>query len=134
MAKACRIYIFGNGNMKLNPIHGEDLARVWVDKILAGIKEETVGGIDILTQNELAELALKAWNRPLTISHLPDWIRRFIIWMLRNFTSSRTYGPIEFFLTAMAEDNVANQYGSKRLEHFFKLEVNKIAKTNYNNV
>ena len=70
----------------------------------------------------------------MKISHLPDWIRRFIIWMLRNFTSSRTYGPIEFFLTAMAEDNVANQYGSKRLEHFFKLEVNKIAKTNYNNV
>jgi len=134
MAKAGRIYLFGNGNMKLNPIHGEDLARVCVDKILAGIKEETVGGIDILTQNELAELALKAWNRPLTICHLPDWIRRFIIWMLRNFTSSRTYGPIEFFLTAMAEDNVANQYGSKRLEHFFKLEVNKIVKTNYNNV
>ena len=40
--------------MKLNPIHGEDLAKVYVDKILAEIKEETVGGIDILTQNELA--------------------------------------------------------------------------------
>ena len=54
MAKADRIYLFGNGNMKLNPIHGEDLAKVCVDKILAEIKEETVGGIDILTQNELA--------------------------------------------------------------------------------
>ena len=59
--------------MKLNPIHGEDLAKVYVDKILAEIKEETVE-IDILTQNELAELALKAWNRPLTICHLPDWL------------------------------------------------------------
>ena len=119
MVKAGRIYLFGNEKMKLNPIHGEDLAKVCVDKILARIKEVTLGGIDTLTQNELAELALKAWNRPLTISHLQDWIRRFIIWILRNFTSSRTYGPIEFFLTAMAEDNAENQYDLKRLEHFF---------------
>ena len=54
MVKAGRIYLFGNEKMKLNPIHGEDLAKVCIDKILAGIKEETVGGIDILTQNELA--------------------------------------------------------------------------------
>lgn len=123
MAKAGRVYLFGDGNFKLNPIHGEDLAKVCVDKVEEGIKEETVGGIDILSQNELAELALKAWGKPIKISHLPDWTRRFTIWLLRTFTSSKTYGPIEFFLTAMAGDNMANQYGSRRLKDFFKLEV-----------
>ena len=130
MAKAGRVYLFGNGEMKFNPIHGEDLAKVCVDKMLAGIREETVGGIDILTQNELAELALNAWNKPVIISHLPDWTRQFTIWILRTFTSSKTYGPIEFFLTVMAQHNIGNQYGSKRLECFFKLEVNKVMKTN----
>lgn len=126
MAKAGRVYLFGDGNMKLNPVHGEDLAKVCVDKMISGVEEETVGGIDILTQNELAELALKAWQKPVKISHLPDWTRRFVIWLLRTFTSSKTYGPIEFFLTAMAFDNIANQYGTNRLEDFFKSEAEKM--------
>jgi uncharacterized protein YbjT (DUF2867 family) len=128
MAKGGRVYLFGHGNFKLNPIDGEDLAKVCVDNMSKGVQEESVGGIEIFTQNELAELALKAWKKPIKIIHLPDWARRFTIWVLRTFTSSKTYGPIEFFLTAMAENNIANQYGSKRLEYFFTLEVNKMKK------
>ncbi len=126
MAKNGRVYLFGAGVLKLNPIHGEDLAKVCVDKMVEGVKEETVGGPDILTQNELAELALNAWNKPIKISHLPDWTRRLTIWLLRTFTSSKTYGPFEFFLTAMAFDNIANQYGTNRLENFFKFEVKRM--------
>ncbi len=48
MAKSGRVYLFGDGNFKLNPIHGEDLAKVCVDKMEEGIKEESIGGIDIL--------------------------------------------------------------------------------------
>jgi uncharacterized protein YbjT (DUF2867 family) len=123
IAKGGRVYLFGDGKLKLNPIHGEDLAKVCVDKMIAGVNEETVGGVDIFTQKELAELALKAWEKPIKISHLPDWTRRFTIWVLRTFTSSKTYGPIEFFLTAMAYDSIASQYGTNHLEDFFKLEV-----------
>ena len=126
MAKGGRVYLFGDGKFKLNPIHGEDLAKVCVDKMVEGIKEESVGGIDIFSQNELAKCALKAWEKPIKITHLPDWTRKFTIWLLRTLTSSKTYGPIEFFLTAMAYDNVAKQYGSKRLEDFFKAEVERI--------
>lgn len=123
MAKGGRVYLFGDGKLKLNPIHGEDLAKVCVDKMLEGVNEENIGGVDIFTQNELAELALNAWEKPVKISHFPDWTRRLTIWLLRTFTSSKTYGPIEFFLTAMAYDNIANQYGTNHLEDFFKLEV-----------
>lgn len=112
----------------MNPIHGEDLAKVCVDKMLEGIKETTVGGIDIFSHNELAELALKAWGNPIKISHSPDWIRKLTIWFLRVFTTSIFYGSIEFFLTAIARDNVAPQAGSKRLEDFFTLEVEKTNK------
>jgi uncharacterized protein YbjT (DUF2867 family) len=123
MAKGGRVYLFGRGKFKLNPIHGEDLAKVCVDTMIDGVKEESVGEIDVLSQNELAEMALKAWGNPIKITHLPDWIRRFTIWLLRTFTSSKTYGPIEFFLTLMAEDNIANTYGKKRLANYFKLEI-----------
>jgi uncharacterized protein YbjT (DUF2867 family) len=126
MAKNGRVYLFGNGNFKLNPIDGEDLAKVCVDNMENEILEESVGGIDMFTQNQLAELALNAWEKPIKISYLPDWTRRLTIRFLRTFTSSKTYGPIEFFLTAMADDNIANKYGSKRLKDFFELQINSL--------
>jgi hypothetical protein len=70
-------------------------------------------------------LALNAWNKKVKITHLPDWIRKFTIFLLRTFTSSKTYGPIEFFLTAMASDNIATQSGSHKLQVFFNQEVAK---------
>jgi uncharacterized protein YbjT (DUF2867 family) len=88
--------------------------------------ELEVGGPDILTQNEIAALALKAVGRPLNILHLPDWSRRLLIWLMRTFTSSKTYGPYEFFLTIMAQDNVAPRYGVERLEYFFRKEADRL--------
>ena len=125
MAKKGKVYLFGKGDFKLNPIHGEDLAKVCVDKISSNEKEATVGGPDMLSQNELATLALNAWGKKPSIAHLPDWIRKFTIWSLRTFTSSKTYGPIEFFLTLMAFDNKAEQVGEHHLIDFFKEEVEK---------
>jgi uncharacterized protein YbjT (DUF2867 family) len=125
MAKNGRVYLFGDGQLKLNPIHGEDLAKVCVDKMEAGIKEVTVGGSEILSHKQIAELALQAWNKPVKITHLPDWIRRLTIIVFRLFTSSKTYGSIEFFLTAMATDNLADAYGYHQLDDFFKKEVNE---------
>lgn len=125
MAQKGKIYLFGDGNFRLNPIHGADLAEVCVQAIENEKEELIVGGPDILSQNELAKLALKAWSNKPKIVHLPDWIRKAIIQLLRWFTSSKTYGPIEFFLTTMAADNIAPIYGQRRLEDFFKEEVRK---------
>lgn len=128
MAKGGRVYLFGKGEHKLNPIHGADLAKVCVSKMESGIREVTVGGKDLFTQNELATLALKAWDKPIKITHLPDWTRKAIINLLRTFTSSKTYGPIEFFMTAMGNDNIADAYGTHSLKEFFNSEVKRMQK------
>lgn len=125
MAKSGRVYLFGSGQYRLNPIHGADLAEVVVNAISSTESEITVGGPDILTQNEIAALALDSWYQEVKITHLPDWTRRFIIWLMRVFTSSQTYGPVEFFMTAMAKDNVAPRYGKHRLFEFFQTEAEK---------
>lgn len=125
MAENGKVYLFGDGNFKLNPIHGADLAQVCIKMMRSGINEKSIGGPDILSQNELATLALKAWGKKPKIVHLPDWIRKLIIWSLRTFTSSKTYGPIEFFLTLMAFDNIAEPSGSHHLADFFNEEVEK---------
>ena len=128
MAKGGRVYLFGDGHFQMNPIHGEDLANVCIDAISSREKEIAAGGPDNLSQNELATLALKAWNKPIKIAHLPDWIRRFTISLMRTFTSSKTYGPIEFFLTLMADDQLAPNYGKHHLEDFFNQEAETLKK------
>lgn len=125
MAKRGRVYLFGDGQYRLNPIHGADLAEVLLDSIASKEKEITVGGPDVLTQNEIAALALDSWYKDVKITHLPDWTRKLTISLLRTFTSSKTYGPIEFFMTAMAMNNVAPRYGTHRLYYFFQKEVEK---------
>lgn len=125
MAEKGRVYLFGNGNLRFNPIHGQDLAKVCVHKMINNVKEATVGGMDILSHTELAKIAFNAWDKPIKITYLPDWLRPTIIWLSRTFTSSKTYGPIEFFLTLMAQNNIATQYGDLRLEDFFYAEVKK---------
>ena len=125
MAKGGKVYLFGDGKLKLNPIHGEDLAKVVVDTINQDAKEINIGGPDMLSQNDIAELALKAYSKPIKIIHLPDWIRKITLWTVRTFTSSKTYGPIEFFMTTMVIDMQAPQYGKLKLEDFFNEQTNK---------
>jgi len=126
MAKSGRVYLFGSGNQKFNPIHGEDLARAIVNNLDDKNKEQTIGGPDVLSLNDISKLALEALNKPVKITHFPDWLRRFSIWILRTFTSVKTYGPIEFFLTLMAEDNIAESYGNHHLKDFYIEEAKKL--------
>ncbi|PTX62095.1 uncharacterized protein YbjT (DUF2867 family) [Kordia periserrulae] len=125
MATSGRIYLFGSGNQKLNPIHGEDLAKVIINTLDDVNKEVTIGGPDILSLNDISKLAFAALNKPVKITHLPNWLRKLSIWSLRTFTSVKTYGPIEFFLTVMAEDNIAPLYGNQHLKDFYLREANK---------
>jgi uncharacterized protein YbjT (DUF2867 family) len=124
MAKKGRVYLFGNGELKANPIHGEDLAQICVDSINKNVNEIEVGGPEILTQNQIAENAFKTLNKNPKISHIPDWIRRFMLSMVRALTSPKVFGPIEFFLTVMAIEMVAPGYGNHRLSEYFN-ELNK---------
>ena len=126
MAESGRVYLFGSGHQKFNPIHGEDLAKAIVNSLYDNNKELTIGGPDILSLNDISKLALTSLNKPIKITRLPDWLRRFTIWSLRTFTSVKTYGPIEFFLTLMAEDNIAPAYGQYHLKNYFREEANKL--------
>lgn len=130
MARTGKVYLFGDGEFKLNPIHGADLAEVCVQAIARNDQEIEVGGPDILTQNEIAELALCAWNKPRRIVHLPDLFRILTIQAVRFFTSQKTYGPFEFFLTMMGIDLVATRHGSHRLQDFFNQQVQHKQQTN----
>ncbi|MDM8523496.1 SDR family oxidoreductase [Desulfococcaceae bacterium HSG8] len=119
MAQKGRIYLFGNGELKGNPIHGEDLAVVCADSVEKSYEEIEVGGPETLTQNEIAMTAFKVAGKKPKITHLPDWIRISILKIVKIFTVSKVYGPIEFFLTVMATDMLAPEYGKHTLDEYF---------------
>jgi len=124
MAINGRVYLFGNGEYRANPIHGKDLATFCVDAIEKPDREIEIGGPETLTQNEIAFIAFNVLGNKPKIFHIPDWLRTLILKMIRIFTGSKTYGPVEFFMTVMAMDMVAPQYGKHTLkDYFIKLNI-----------
>jgi uncharacterized protein YbjT (DUF2867 family) len=125
MAKKGKGYVFGSGEYKINPIHGEDLAEVCVNAVTAEEKEIKVGGPDILTHNEILTIAFDSLGKTARISKIPIWVKNLIIAMLRIFTSVKTYGPIEFFMTVLTTDLAAPTYGKHHLKDYFgKIKAN----------
>ena len=126
MAKKGRVYLFGDGELKMNPIHGEDLAAVCVDAIDKSDKEIKAGGPETLTHNEIAAVAFKSLGVTPKTTHIPNWVRVAILKMVKLLSGSKVYGPIEFFMTVMAMDMVAPEYGRHTLGEYFN-------KLNYSN-
>ena len=119
MAKRGRVYLFGNGELRANPIHGEDLATVCVDAIDKPDKEVEIGGPGTLTQNDIALIAYDILGNKPKITHIPDWVRVVFLKLVRLLTGSKVYGPVEFFMTVMAMDMLAPEYGKHTLKEYF---------------
>ncbi|MGI1663576.1 SDR family oxidoreductase [Palleronia sp. KMU-117] len=122
MARSGRVWLFGSGAQRINPIHGADLATATADAVDRGLTWLDVGGPDILSQNDIAQAAIAAIGRPAKITRLPDWLRRAALVVLPRLTPRRIHGPAEFFLSALGRDMVAAPQGTRHLDdHFAEL-------------
>lgn len=119
MDKKGSVYLFGQGEFRSNPIHGQDLAKVCVDMIYEKEKQVNVGGPETLTQKEIAEIVFKVLGKKKKVVYIPDWVRRLILGLAKFFTGSKTYGPMEFFMTVMSMDMIAPEYGKHSLEAYY---------------
>jgi uncharacterized protein YbjT (DUF2867 family) len=118
MATAGRIYLFGSGDLKLNPIHGADLAKFCLEAVDQSEQELEVGGPEVLSGKDIAELAFSAQSKPSNITYLPDWLRRLFLMVVKR-VPEKWGGPSEFFLTLMGQDAVAPCYGTHYLKEFY---------------
>ncbi len=119
-AKAGRAWVFGDGSKRLNPIHGADLAKAAADAIDRGETWFDVGGPEIFTQAELAQLAFDVLDKPTRISRVPDWVRKAAIAVLPRVTPIHVHGPAQFFLTALGQHMVGETHGTRRLKDHFR--------------
>jgi len=126
MADRGRILLFGNGKQLLNPIHGDDLARICVRALEWDSKELEIGGPDLLTQNDIARLALHACKKSGKIIYLPDWIRKLALSFVAKFSKSTKFGAAEFFFATTAMDMIAPKFGREHLNDFFLSEASQL--------
>lgn len=120
MAKQGRVWLFGDGSKRMNPIHGEDLANTAADAIEDKLEHIDVGGPDVLSHTEIAEMAFECVGKPVKISFIWDSIRRFLVAVVPWITPSYIGGPAQFFLTAMGMDMVGECHGEHHLRDHFK--------------
>ena len=120
MAQKGRVFVFGDGEKRSNPIHGEDLAKVCTAAIDSTERDIRTGGPDTYSQLDIARLAFETVGKPFSVTKIPDLFRRIALTVLRTFTPVSVFGPPEFFLTVLSMDMLAPESGDKHLKDFFQ--------------
>ncbi len=119
MAKSGRAYLIGNGEQRLNPIHGADLAKVCVDAVARNDTEIAAGGPIIYSQREIAELAFSILGKSPKITRIPIGLAKGGIGLMRLF-DKHTADLFDFFVTAGQYENVAPQFGIYALKDYYQ--------------
>lgn len=120
MARSGRVWLFAPGTRRINPIHGADLAGAIAEAAEAGTGWLDIGGPETFTHVELARLAAASVDRKVSVTLLPDWMRRAALALLPRLAPRRISGPAQFFLAAMSRDMVGTPSGTHRLGAYFE--------------
>jgi uncharacterized protein YbjT (DUF2867 family) len=120
MARSGRVYLFGDGSSRINPIHGADLAEFCVDAIDSQEQQLDVGGPEVFTYRDIAELAFDVLDRPEKIMCVPKSLVSATVGALRWLTPAKVYGPLEFMASVMTMDVIGEAYGQRRLADHFR--------------
>lgn len=119
MARNGRVWLIGSGENRVNPIHGADLAVACADAVEGDEAEIEIGGPEILTWNEAAELAFEVHSQPAKVTRIPEWLMWPLVRGVRFF--NRHQGELLAFFTTMATtDAVAPAAGTHTLEAHFR--------------
>lgn len=129
MARAGRVYLFGDGANRINPIHGADLAEVCVDALVRREQQLDVGGPDVFTYREIAELAFDVLQKPKKIMCVPQRLVAGAVAALRWVVPVRAYGPLQFLTAVMTMDVVAEPVGRRHLADHFRQRARAGART-----
>ncbi len=119
MAKKGRSWIVGDGTNRFNPVHGLDVAEVAVAAVDSSEKEHGIGGPDIYTQNEAAELAYDVLGTEPRLTHIPMGLMKVGVKVVRLLNTQ--FGDLfDFIVTAGEIDGVAPCNGKRTLRAHFE--------------
>jgi uncharacterized protein YbjT (DUF2867 family) len=120
MARSGRVYLFGDGSNRINPIHGADLAEVCAETLVRPASEIDVGGPEVFTYREIAELAFDVVDQREKITCIPKYLVSATVGALRWLTPAKVYGPVQFMASVMTMDVIGQPRGQRRLADHFR--------------
>lgn len=119
MARRGRSFIIGSGTNRFNPVHGADVARVAVASVESDEIDHGVGGPDVYTQTQAAELAFEVLGKEPKLTYVPIWLARGGVRFIRLLSTQ--FGDLaDFIVTAGEIDGVAPQNGEHSLRAHFE--------------
>ncbi|GAA6190052.1 NAD(P)H-binding protein [Litorivita sp. NS0012-18] len=118
MARGGRVYVFGAGKNRINPIHGADLANRYIDAFTQMEHECSAGGPETLTYDQIDALACEALGKPVKITHVPGWMTGLFLAAIKPF-NKKLYTALAFLSTVMQNDITAPATGTHRLGETF---------------
>lgn len=119
MARKGRVYVFGDGHIRINPIDVADVAAAAADALTTDASEVELGGPDLLTHEQIAQEAFHALGMTPSITHIPAGLLRSGLVLMRRLTLLRVHGVMEFPLTVLTHDVISPTTGRRHLaDHY----------------
>ena len=120
MAHNGRVWLFGDGQLQINPIHGADLASAIFDAVDRKEAWLDVVGPEVLTHYELAKLSFDTLGAQDRVTFLPDIFRWIALRLLPRIAPRHVAGPAQFFLTAFGMHMAGRPVGPRHLADHFR--------------
>ena len=120
MARSGRVYLFGDGSNRINPIHGADLAEICARALENAEKQISVGGPEVFTYRQISELAFDVLEQPAKTTCIPKPLVSAMVGALRWLIPAKIYGPVQFMASVMTMDVVGELHGQRRLADHFR--------------
>ena len=115
--KRGKLSMASSGQAQTNPVHEADVAKALVDALEGRQQEVDVGGPEVLTWEEIAEVAAAAaGDAAVRFSYV--W-RAQLRSALRRFTGRHGYDSAVYRIAESEVDMVAPAVGERRLEDYF---------------
>lgn len=119
MAQRGTVWLIGDGQAHLNPIHGADLARACVDAAGPSLEEIPIGGPLLYSYEEIAELAFAVLHKPSRIRYFPAWLAKSMLPLVGMF--SARYYTLAAGITALTQqDMLAPPCGTHTLREYYE--------------
>src|SRR5699024_2846185 len=113
-----RVYLLGDGKTKMNPIHGEDLAQFCIETLSEVNQIFDVGGPEVLTYDQIAQLAFHELNKKKHMTYIPTGLLKLIS-LLMKYVYKHNYCMLQLLINVMIHNLIAPKYGKHKIKDLF---------------
>ena len=111
--------LIGAGDVRTNPIDERDVAKACVEAITSSQTVFDLGGPDVFSRREIAEMCFRALGKTPRFIKYPLGLMRVLIAPVKLF-DQRLYDFLAFGIHASATDLIAPRVGTNKLDTYLK--------------